>query len=193
VALYELSLTQHPLYQNIAVGRVTKAPMFNAAYTGPKRPDLDVIGASAQVVKGRELQLTGQVLTPIELSQPAVYSFLIDRGGASSPGPIAGRPRIPFDAVVEVVTGGSVPVGTVSLLGSQGQAPSTVVLPSSSMRIAGTAVNVTLPTSLLPSSWPGGPHHRLSGDAYAFAAGLPGSSVSASAGFAPEYTQAVIA
>ena len=36
-ALYELSLTQHPLYQSIKDGHVSKAPMFYSEYTGPKR------------------------------------------------------------------------------------------------------------------------------------------------------------
>jgi hypothetical protein len=166
--------------------------MFNPAYTGPKRPELDVIGVSAQVIKGREIHFAGKVLLPIVPSQPAVYSFLIDRGGASSPGPIQGRPKIPFDAVVQVTTGAGGPVGTVSLLSMEGQLTSTVMLPASSIQIVGATVNVTVPTELLPSSSPAGTRPDLSSEAYAFAAGLPGSSVSDSAGFAPEFTLARI-
>ena len=83
--LYELSLTKHPLYQGTVFGHVIKAPMFNPGYTGPKRLDLDVIGTNARISPQQELQLTGEVLGPIDPAQPAIYSFLIDQWRGKCP------------------------------------------------------------------------------------------------------------
>jgi len=186
-ALYELSLTKHPLYQSIKGGHVSKAPMFYSGYTGPKRLDLDVYGANARISPQQGLLLSGKVLGPIDASQPAVYSFLIDRGGASSPGPIPGRSMISYDSAVRVTTGASGIVGTVTLLNSQGKATSTVTLPASDVQVAGNSVNVTVAASLLPSTSPPSTHLATTRYSYTFTAGVPGGSASDIAGFAPEH------
>src|SRR5271157_5280220 len=190
--LYELSLTKHPLYQSIVGSRVLKAPMFNSAYTGPKRPDLDVVGADATISPQQEIQFTGEVLLPINVSQAGIYSFLVNRGGASSPGSIKGRPGISFDAVVQVTTGPGGTIGTVSLLNSQEQPISMTTLPVSSVQIAGEAVKVTVPLNLLPSSAPPTTQPRTKCESYVFSTSIPGNSESDVAGFAPEYMMIMI-
>ena len=192
VALYELSLTQHPLYQSIKDGHVTKAPMFYSKYTGPKRLDLDVDGAIARISPQQNFLLTGKVLGPIDASQPAFFSFLINRGGARSPGPFPDRRAITFNSTVTVTTGPSGIVGTVSLLNFQGTATSTVTLPASDVQVAGNSVNVTVAASLLPSTSPHSTHQATTRYSYAFIAGVPGGSASDIAGFVPEYTTTMV-
>ncbi len=192
VALYELSLTKHPLYQSIVGGHVLKAPMFNPGYTGPKRLDLDVIGTNARISPQQGFLLTGKVLGPIDPTQPAIYSFLINRGGASTPGPIQGRPAISYDSTVTVTDGPGGPVGTVSLLNSQQQATSTVMLPPSSVQVNGDTVQVMVPASLLPSTTPPGTHLAITRNFYAFEAAVPGGLPSDIAGFAPEYASTMV-
>ncbi len=190
--LYELSLTRHLLYQSIVGSRVLKAPMFYSAYTGPKLLDLDVVGADATINAQQEIRFTGEVLGQINISQAGIYSFLVNRGGASSPGPIMGRPGISFDAVVQVTTGPGGTTGTVFLLNSQEQPISTTTLPASSVQIAGETVKVTVPSSLLPSSAPPSTRPGTNCDSYTFSTSVPGNSESDVAGFAPEYTMIMI-
>ena len=132
--LYELSLSKHPQYQSVEGSRVLKAPMFNSAYTGPKLADLDIIAADATINAQQDVEFTGEVLGPISVSQAGIYSFLVDRGGASSPGPIKGQPGITFDAVVQVTTGPEGISGTVSLLNAQEQPISTPPSPQARFR-----------------------------------------------------------
>jgi hypothetical protein len=82
---------------------------FYPFYTGPKRPELNGIKASAQVTgnlaKDGNLVLSGTVAAPIiqnptSPAQWSVYMFGIDRGGAAERGPFPGRPNIRFDTVV---------------------------------------------------------------------------------------------
>jgi hypothetical protein len=190
-ALYELSLTTHPLYQSIKDGRVSKAPMFYSKYTGPKHLDLDVYGAIARISPHQDFLLTGKVLGPIDASQPAFFSFLINRGGASSPGPVPDRRAITFDSTVTVTTGPGGIVGTVSL-NSRGNATSTVTLPASDVQVAGNSVNVTVAASLLPSTSPPGTHQAATRYSDTFIAGVPGGSASDIAGFVPEYTTTMV-
>ena len=190
--LYELSLTRHPLYQSIIGSRVLKVPMFHAAYTGPKLVDLDVVGADATIKPQQEIEFTGEVLGPINVSHAGIYSFLVNRGGVSSPGPINGQPGISFDAVVQVTTGPGGTTGTVSLLNSQEQPISTTTLPASSVQIAGVAVKVTVPSSLLPSSAPPSTRPGANRYSYTFSTSVPGNSERDVAGFAPEYTMIMI-
>lgn len=152
--LYELSLTEHPQYQSLSGSRILEAPEFNAAYTGPKLADLDVVGADAVVTPQKAIQFTGLVLGPINVSQQGIYSFLVDRGGARSPGPIKGQPGLTFDAVIQVTIDKGQVSGEVSLLNSQDEPISTTALPADSVQIAGDAVRVTVPLNLLPSTAP---------------------------------------
>jgi hypothetical protein len=179
--LYELSLTKHPLYQGNVVGHVVKAPMFNPGYTGPKRLDLDVIGTRANKSSQQGVQLTGEVLGPIDPAKLSIYSFLIARGSTQ------GRPTSSFDLKVSVTDGPGGPVGVASLLDSQQQATSTVSLPPGSVRVNGNTVQATVPTGLLPSTT--SPRRRLAvpSNFYIFEAAVPGGQPTDIAGFAPGY------
>jgi hypothetical protein len=190
--LYELSLTQHPPYQSIDGGRVLKAPMFYPAYTGPKHAELDILGANATINPQQQIDFTGHVLGPINVSQPAFYSFLVNRGGASSSGPLKGQPRMLFDAEVQVSTGPEGVTATVTLLNSQGQPTAINELSPGLLHISGTKVDVTVPLSLLPPSNSQNAHHRSSHYSYAFLTSVAGTSESNIAGFAPEHTMAPI-
>ncbi|MGC8639109.1 MAG: hypothetical protein ACP5XB_04440 [Isosphaeraceae bacterium] len=192
VGLYELSLTQHPPYQSVVGSEILKAPMFYAAYTGPKHADLDILGANATINPGQDIQFTGRVLGPIDMSQTDFYSFLVNRGGASSPGPLKGQPRMVFDALVQVTTGSHGFTATVALLNSQGLPTTTTELPPDLVRIVGTQVNVTVPLDLLPSSGSENAHGGHSHYSYAFSTSVAGTSESDIAGFAPEHTMAPI-
>jgi hypothetical protein len=192
VGLYELSLSRHPQYQSIVGSRVLKAPEFNSAYTGPKLADLDVVAADATISPQQEIAFTGEVLGPINVAHTGIFSFLVNRGGASSPGPISGQPGISFDAVVQVTTGPGGTSGTVSLLNSQEQPISTTDLPASSVQIAGETVKVIVPLNLLPSSAPPTTRPGIYTESYTFTTSLPGNSESDVAGFAPEYTMIAI-
>ena len=190
--LYNLSLAKHPLYQSAVGAHVLKAPAFYSAYTGEKRLDLDVIGANARISPQQGFVLTGKVLGPIDPSQPAIYSFLVNRGGASAPGPIQGHPKISYDSTVTVTDGPGGPVGTVSLLNSQQQPTFTVTLPPSGVQVNGNTVQVTFPASLLPSSAPRTTHQASARYFYAFESALPGGQQSDIAGFAPEYASSPV-
>ena len=189
--LYELSLSQHPQYQSVVGSRVLKAPEYNSAYTGPKLADLDVDGADA-TINAQDIEFTGEVLGPINVSEPGLYSFLVDRGGARLPGPIKGQPGITFDAVVQVTTGPQGTSGTVSLLNAQEQPISTTTIPASSIQISGETVKVTIPLSLLPSSAPPGTPPGIDHESYTFSTSLPGNSESDVAGFATQYAMIMI-
>jgi hypothetical protein len=186
-ALYQLSLRHHLLLQSIKGAYVSKVPMFYAGYSGPKRTNLDVVGANARAILGKEFVLVGKVLGPVDATETAIYSFLINRGGASSPGPIEGRPEISYDAVVNVTTGMGGITGAVILLDAHGQAKSTTMLATSAIHVMDTSVTVTVPASLLPSS--GSLASRARGHliTFAFAAGVPGGTSHDIAGLAPEF------
>lgn len=191
-ALYQLSLIRHPLYQSVENGHVSKVPLFLPGYTQAKLFDVDVDGAVAQITPSKQLNLTGRVVGPINPADPIVYSFLINRGGASSPGPIGSRPGITYDAIVSISLGGASPQGAVSLLNQQGQVTSTVTLPARDVHIAGTSVSVKLPVRMLPPT--GSARSRLSptGYSFAFEAAAAGGQPSDIAGVVPEYYNAPV-
>lgn len=192
VGLYELSLSKHPQYQSVADSRVLKAPMFNSAYTGPKLADLDIVGANASIDPEQDVTFTGEVLGPINVSESGIYSFLVNRGGATSPGPIKGQPGLTFDAVVQVTTGSDGVSATASLLNSQEQPISVTTLPTDFIQIAGDTLKVTVPLSMLPSTGSSTTHPRVSSDSYTFSTSVPGNSESDVAGFATAYTMITI-
>jgi hypothetical protein len=84
-------------------------PHFYPFYTGPQRPELNGLQATAKITgnlnNDGNLILSGTVAGPIipkprNAAQEAVYTFAIDRGGASRNGPFPGRRHIRFDTVV---------------------------------------------------------------------------------------------
>jgi hypothetical protein len=147
---------------------------FYPFYTGPKRPELNGIKASAQVfgnlAKDGNLILSGTVAAPIiqnpkSPAQWSVYVFGIDRGGASEQGPFPGRRNVRFDTVVVAAirqNQSGVPVITAyyqlndpstnqpGTLPAPATSPATlgnriISLPRSAVAIAGPTITITVP------------------------------------------------
>ena len=165
--------------------------MFLTTYMGPKHPDLDIVGSSAQI-NSQQIRFTGQVLSPINDSQVAIYSFLVNWGGNRSPGPIVGLPKKQFDASIQITTGSGGFSGTVSLLNSQGEPISMTSLTANLVQISGATITVSVPLSLLPSPALQGTHGGTSRYSYTFLTGIPGTSGNDIAGFSPMYTMAIV-
>ena len=96
-----------PLYRNGLA--VKKQAHFYPYYTGPKTPNLNGVSAMAVISGNRDtdgiLTLTGTVAGPIiqkpkTAAQNAIYTFAIDRGGASTTGPFPYCRKIRYDAQV---------------------------------------------------------------------------------------------
>jgi hypothetical protein len=185
--LYRYSRHKHPLNQKIVGGHVRKVPMFYGPFAGARTPNLDATGANGRLIYGQGFVFTGEVLGPISSTQPAVYTFGVNRGGASAPGPFLNRPMIFYDALVEVSTGPTGPTGTVQLLNSSGRSRPVVTLPSSAIQVSGNKVQVELPASLLPATSPPRTHLPYTRYFYAFWAGTSATAPNGIASFAPEY------
>ena len=148
--------TDEPRFSN---GLAFKSsPRFNRAYTGPRRPELNGVRASAYV-SGTNLVLSGTVVgtiprKPVDASQESRYNFGIDRGGASERGPFPGREHIRFDTVVVAQVKKAGVSAFLRLTDPQTNQPgaAAVPLPASSVSIAGNTVTITVPLSKLPSS-----------------------------------------
>ena len=151
-SLYQLSLTKHPLYQGNVLNHFIKAPMFKPGYTGPKRLNLDVIGAdtrqsSARIAAQRESpgthrsRTTGNLLLP---DQPwrGKYQGLRSR----TLGHLLRPPGLRH--------GWSRRTRGYRLVArcAEQQATSTVTLPASRVQVAGPSVQVWVPSSLLSST-----------------------------------------
>jgi hypothetical protein len=150
-----------PLFSN-GIG-VKHALHFYPLYTGPKLPQLNGISATAVIagnlVRGANLILTGTVAGPIlqkpkTPAQEAIYSFAIDRGGASEDGPFPNRPLIRFDTQVVAAVRQNGVKGYVLTTDPLTNQPNTPARPlsSSSVQIRGNVVTITVPLSMLPSS-----------------------------------------
>jgi hypothetical protein len=181
------SLDQHPLVETIAGGSVNRAPRFYARYSGPKRPDLHVLGASGRFFYRRGFVFTGETVGAINSSQSSFYVFGVNRGGASAPGPFPDRPMIVFDAEIIVSTSPDGFSGTVELLNSQGQPTSTTSLVNTAVIFGKNHVWVIVPTALLPSTSPPGTAQPDARYSFAFWAGISPSVPEGIAGFAPEF------
>jgi hypothetical protein len=187
------SLDQHALSETIAGVSVNRAPRFYARYSGPKRPDLHVLGANGRFFYGRGFVFTGETVGAINSSQQSLYVFGVNRGGASAPGPFPDRPNIVFDAEIIVATSSDGFTGTVELLNSKGQVTSTTSLFNTAVVFSKNHVGVIVPSALLPSTSPPGtarPDERYS---FAFWAGISPSAPKGIAGFAPEYADTSVA
>jgi hypothetical protein len=192
-SLYKESLHQHPLNQTIVGGQVKKVPMFYASYSGPRQPDIDVIGAKGRWSRGRGFVLTGRVLGSINSAQSLFYVFGVDRGGASGAGPYPDRAMIDFDAEIIVATSPDGYAGTVELLNSEGQVTSTTTLSFLTVAFTDNQVQVFVPAVLLPSTSPPGTAQPERHYSYAFWAGTSPSAPKGIAGFAPEYANTSVA
>jgi hypothetical protein len=187
------SLDQHSLIETIAGGSVNSAPRFYERYTGPKRPDLHVLGANGRFFYPGGFVFTGETVGAINSSQQSFYVFGVNRGGASAPGPFPDRPTIVFDAEIIVATSSDGITATVELLDSKGQVTSTTSLFDTAVVFGKNHVGVIVPAALLPSTSPPGtaqPDERYS---FAFWAGISPSAPKGIAGFAPEYVDTSVA
>jgi hypothetical protein len=132
-------------------------PRFYPLYTGPKRPDLNAVQASA-VVSGGDLILSGTVAGPIvtnpaTASAGAVYAFLLNRGGANIIGPYPARANIRVDSVITVTTQPGGVSATLQLDEPASRLPGEITpLKSSDVTINGDTVTVRVPTDGVPSS-----------------------------------------
>jgi len=148
-----------PLYSNGLAFK--KQAHFYPYYTGPKRPELDGVSATATISGNRDtdgiLTLSGTVAGPIiqkpkDAAQDAIYIFAIDRGGASKVGPFPGRGHIRYDAqvVANITQAGisaSVQLNNVSINGTPQNplATTTINLSSASVKIKGDNITITVP------------------------------------------------
>lgn len=185
--LYRDSLRKHPLNQKIVGGHVRKVPMFYGPFRGAQTPSLDATGANGRLIYGRGFVFTGEVLGPIGTTQPAVYTFGIDRGGATAPGPFLNRPMIYYDALVQVSTGPAGTTGTLQLFDPSGKPGPARPLPADAIQVVGNRVQVELPASALPPTSPPRTHIPYNRYFYAFWAGTSATAPHGVASFAPEY------
>ncbi len=131
-------------------GLVSKAPSFYEFYTGPKRPGLNVVAASARIV-GSNLILTGRMQGQIDTNPKSAdlssfFVFGINRGGAGQVAPFFNRPGVVFNTVVIA----SVQPSGISGRVSRFDTGTSTDLPSSSVQVHGRFVKVTVPLSELP-------------------------------------------
>jgi hypothetical protein len=184
---FQQSLDRHPLIERTVAGPVNRPPAINPLYTGPKRPDLRVLGTHAQFFFPRGFAFTGATVGFINHSQQSVYVFGVNRGGATAPGPFPGRPQIVFDAEIIVATSPDGFTGTVEHFNSKGQETTSASLLNNQVSFSKNQVQVVVPAALLaPTSPPGTarPQDRFS---YTFWAGISPSAPEGIAGFAPEF------
>ncbi|HEX8202809.1 MAG TPA: hypothetical protein VF590_20195 [Isosphaeraceae bacterium] len=151
-------------FLNIATGtgHANQAPRFRRGYAGPRLPSLNVAAATARV-DGSNLVLTATLAGPIiarptSADQEAIYTFGIDRGGASQDGPLPGRSHWTFDsvAVVQVrrsgVTGSTQFIMASTAATNPGLRSPVTALSPRNIAIEGDALRVTVPLNQLPSS-----------------------------------------
>jgi hypothetical protein len=186
-SLSSQSLDQHPLIESGVGGSVNRAPRFYGLYSGPKQPDLHVLGASGRYFNRRGFVLTGETVGAINSSQSSFYVFGVNRGGASAPGPFPDRPMIVFNAEIIVATSPDGFSGTVELLNSEGQTISTTSLANNAVVFHKNQVGVIVSAALLPSTSPTGTARIGQPYSFAFWAGTSPSAPKGIAGFAPEF------
>lgn len=143
-----------PIHNIVGNGYAIKSARFYPEYFGPRETELNVASAIAVAPGDGTLQLNGQVVLPIntaptDSSGDAYYMWAINRGGATSPGPIPGRPDITFDAVVIVAVQ---PTGVTAYVQDLGNGSAPVQLPTSDFAINNFTLRVSVPLSLLPAT-----------------------------------------
>jgi hypothetical protein len=189
---FSQSLDHDPSLEKIMAGTVNRAPRFYARYSGPKRPDLHVLGANGRFLPGRGYVFVGETVGKISSSQSSFYVFGINRGGASGPGPFPDRPMIIFDAEIIVATSPDGYTATVELLNKKGQPTSSTSLTEPAIVFSNNDVGVIVPSALLPSTSPPGTAPRAERYSFAFWAGTSPSAPGKIAGFAPVYANATV-
>ncbi|GGC70311.1 hypothetical protein GCM10011504_55150 [Siccirubricoccus deserti] len=127
--------------------RIDSIGDFLETYEGPQNGDLDVIVADAFLTRTDEVVLRGVHAAPIGTTDGAAYVWGIDRGAGIELFPTLDPPigeGVTFDAVVILLPDGT---GTLIDLVTGGATD----LDSSSIKIAGSVISVSLNASLLPS------------------------------------------
>jgi hypothetical protein len=186
--LFQQSLSPHPLSEVFHNGRVEKQPMFYPFYTGPRLPNLDVLGAKGRLIRDGGFVFTGHVLGTINASAQTFFVWGVNRGGASPPGPFPGRPQIYFDAEVIVATNPNGVEGEVERLNNKGQVISTSSLANNAVVFNKNQIQVFVPSVFLRSTSPAGTTDPQNHYSYAFWAGTSPSDPTGISGFVPEYT-----
>jgi hypothetical protein len=136
-------------------GFVTKAPVFNELYVGPKLPQLNARAARVEFVPGRGLVFTGVLQgrihqNPGSLGLQSYYVFGVDRGSPNAVAPIPNRPNIFVDALVTVsiLQGGA----SASVQDLVRPSNSTVLfLPPQDLKLHGHKLQVTVDPAYLPT------------------------------------------
>jgi hypothetical protein len=173
-----------PISQPGHNGIVTKVPHFYEDYTGPKLAQLNAVAAAGELLPNGTFEFVGVNQGAINPNVRATYVWGIDRNGNLPTGPFPGRPNIKFDALVVVkLVPGQAPTASVIDL----KKGTTSSLPERSILIAGNAVAVNVPGSLLPSTGLKPADYKFD---YWPEDGLPGSTNIAS--FAPEFADAQV-
>ena len=175
-----------PIHDEIGVGYAVKIPRLYPFYTGPKRAELNAAGLKAQLDGQGNLVLTGIVAggdipqTPTSTDLEGHYFFGINRGGVTTAGQIPHRPGIVFDAIVEV----DITQAGIATYVADTNTGAAQDLPAGSLLFKPSALQVTVPLTLLPST--GAPPENYT---VAFATGSEAStgSVNSLASFAPEF------
>ena len=176
-----------PIKERIGPGFAVKVPRFYGYYTGPvgfptARVDPTASTATAPsgnplngylnasglkaYVEGNNLVLTGIIAGSLQTSpgpgQEAFYNFGINRGGATSPGPIFQRGGVAFDAVVTVgITTSGIGATVTTLDPKTLQVTGFNVLDPSQVATKTDAVQVQVPLSTLPSTGADPGHYRV--------------------------------
>jgi hypothetical protein len=142
-------------------GHADQEPRFRRGYAGPRLPSLNVAEATARV-EGSDLVLTATLAGPIiarpaTADQEAIYTFGIDRGGASQDGPFPGRSHLRFDsvAVVQVrrsgISGHTQFIMASTAATNPGRRSPVTALKPGNIAVEGDVLRVTVPLGQLPS------------------------------------------
>jgi hypothetical protein len=181
---------QQLLTDAISTTTTGRAPRFYERYRGQKRPMLHVLTARGQFFPPQGFVLTGVTVGSINTSLPAFYVFGINRGGATAPGPLPGRPNITFDARVIVATNPNGVGAEVQILNSAGSVTKTVALPLAAIEFSKNHVGVFVPANLLPSTSPAGTANPVQNYSFTFWAGSWPTIPARIAGFYPPFQNA---
>ncbi len=148
IAPVAITATRGPLHA--PTGRVSKAPHFYEAYTGPRHAELNAVRASGELsATTGNFTFTGTDQGRINAA-PATFVWGIDRNGNLPPGTsFINRPNIKFDAVVVVTLDAS---HTLSAKVMDLVTGAITNLPAGDATVRGATVSVTVPSSLLPST-----------------------------------------
>lgn len=136
-------------------GEVRKRPAFAADYVGPRRANLNLVGASAVLKPGVSLTLSATTAAKINarpasggVADASFFVFGLDRGGPSAVALFPRRPGIKFDAVVVArVT----PAGISGYVLDIARGNIQTELDPARVKVSGRTVRMTLPPEVAAS------------------------------------------